>query len=181
MYMDQHNPFHHTEDSMFHKIIHTDESWTGTVLRLAVALVIFPHGAQKLLGWFGGYGLLGTMGFLTGTAGLPWLIALAVIMIEFFGSLSILAGLFSRIWSLGLLGLMTGIILTVHVRNGFFMNWSGAQSGEGFEFHLLVIGIAFALIVHGSGKFSMDRMLLHRAGKSARLESQHQAAFGSAG
>lgn len=130
--------------------------WTGLILRLTLGLIIFPHGAQKLLGWFGGYGFTGTMNFFTGTVHLPWLIGLLVILIEFFGSLFLIAGLGSRLWAIAMIVLMLGIIFTSHVQNGFFINWSGTQAGEGFEYHLLAIGLSLALLFNGSGKFSLD-------------------------
>ena len=140
----------------------TRASITPTVLRMVLGLVMFPHGAQKLLGWFGGYGFDGTMGFLTGQAGLPSLVAFLVIMIEFFGSLALIAGAFSRVAALGIIAVMVGAVATVHLPNGFFMNWTGAQAGEGFEYHLLAIGIAIAVIISGSGLFSIDRAVTRR-------------------
>lgn len=137
----------------------THNDWTGLVLRLTLGLIIFPHGAQKLLGWFGGFGFSGTMGYFTGTVKLPWLIAFLVILVEFFGSLCLLAGLGGRIWSVALVILMLGIIFTAHVKHGFFMNWIGNQAGEGYEYHLLVIGMSIALLLNGSGKFSLDGII----------------------
>jgi putative oxidoreductase len=134
------------------------------LLRLTLGLVMFPHGAQKMLGWFGGHGFSATTSFLTQGAGLPAPVALLVIFIEFFGSLALIAGVFSRAAALGIIAVMTGAIATVHLPNGFFMNWSGAQAGEGFEFHLLAIGIALAVILRGSGALSIDRVLARRAG-----------------
>jgi putative oxidoreductase len=139
------------------RILHTNDNTAILVVRIALALVLFPHGAQKLLGWFGGYGFAGTMGFLTGTVHLPHPMAVLVILIEFFGSLLLLAGLFSRAAALGIIGLFTGIILSSHIHNGFFMNWNGTQAGEGYEYHLLAIGMALAVLINGGGRFSIDR------------------------
>lgn len=130
--------------------------WTGVILRLTLGLIIFPHGAQKMLGWFGGYGFSGTMGYFTGTVNLPWIIGFLVIVIEFFGSLSLLAGLGSRLWAVAMIALMLGIIFSAHITNGFFMNWTGAQGGEGYEYHLLVIGLSLAIVLNGGGRFSLD-------------------------
>ena len=130
-----------------------------TVLRLSLALVMLPHGAQKLLGWFGGYGFSGTMGFLTGPIGLPWLLGLAVIVIEFFAPLLLAVGLGTRLAAAGIVAIMLGAIVTVHAPNGFFMNWSGQQAGEGFEYHILAIGMALALLLAGGGRWSLDRAL----------------------
>ncbi len=141
------------------KIFQTNENTTATIIRIVLGAILFPHGAQKLLGWFGGYGFNGTMGFLTGTAGLPWLIAFLVIAIEFFGALALIFGFATRIIAVGIIVLFAGIIFTSHLNNGFFMNWSGQLQGEGFEYHLLVIGMAIALLVSGAGKWSVDYAL----------------------
>src|SRR5437667_9083991 len=135
-------------------LFQTDEAWSSLILRVMLAIVMFPHGAQKLLGWFGGYGFSGTMGFFTGTMHLPWLIGFLVIIIEFFGSLSLIAGFASRLWSVLVIIEMFGAVITTHLNNGFFMNWAGTQKGEGYEFHLLLIGLALAILINGSGKFS---------------------------
>jgi putative oxidoreductase len=100
------------------------------------------------------------MDFLTGTVHLPWLIAFLVIMIEFFGSLSLIAGFAGRVWAVLTIILMLGIIFSAHLDNGFFMNWFGNQKGEGYEYHLLVIGLCLALLVNGSGKLSVDTKLV---------------------
>ena len=150
---------------MKNKIFKTNNDWTGLVTRLATGLILFPHGAQKMLGAFGGYGFSGTMGFLTNTMHLPWLIGFLVIVIEFIGSLSLIAGFASRVWSALVIIEMLGAVITTHVNNGFFMNWAGNQKGEGYEFHLLMIGLALATLINGSGKFSADEKLQTNPGK----------------
>ena len=140
-------------------LVRTDDAAAPAVLRLAMAATFFPHGAQKLLGWFGGYGFHGTMGFFTGTMGLPWVLALGVILIEFFAPLLLVLGLGTRLAALGLATVMTSAMLMVHIHNGFFMNWAGTQKGEGIEYFLLAIGIALALIVSGGGRWSLDRAI----------------------
>ena len=144
------------------QLFQTDDSWTGLVLRLSLGLVIFPHGAQKLLGWFGGFGFSGTMGFFTDTMHLPWIVALLVIVGEFFGSLGLIAGLLTRFTAASFIVIMLGAIITSHLPNGFFMNWFGKQAGEGYEYHLLVIGISGALLLTGAGKWSVDRIVAQR-------------------
>ena len=141
------------------KIFQTNENSTATIIRIVLGAILFPHGAQKLLGWFGGYGFNGTMGFLTGTAGLPWIMAFLVIAIEFFGALALIVGFATRVVATGIIALFAGIILTSHLNNGFFMNWSGQLQGEGYEYHLLVIGMAVALLISGAGKWSVDYAL----------------------
>lgn len=145
---------------MFMSILSANGDITGLILRITLALILFPHGAQKLLGWFGGYGFKGTMGFFTGTVNLPYFVGLLVILIEFFAPILLLIGFATRIAALGILGLMIGIIFTSHIGNGFFMNWAGNQPGEGFEYHLLVIGLCIALLIEGAGRFSVDRLLV---------------------
>jgi len=141
------------------KIFQTNESNASTIIRIVLGLILFPHGAQKMLGWFGGYGFNGTMGFLTSTAGLPWIMAFLVIAIEFFGAIALIVGFATRIVAVGIISLFTGIIATSHLQNGFFMNWYGNLKGEGYEFHLLIIGMAIALLVNGAGKWSVDYAL----------------------
>lgn len=143
-------------------LFQTEDGWPGLILRLTLGLVMFPHGAQKLLGWFGGFGFDGTMGFFTQKMGLPWLIALLIIIGESFGSVALLAGFLTRFTAASLAVIMLGAIALVHLPNGFFMNWFGQQQGEGYEYHLLVIGIAAALLVTGGGKWSVDRTVMER-------------------
>ena len=140
----------------------TDESWNGLILRLTLGLVMFPHGAQKLLGWFGGFGFDGTLGFFTQKMGIPWIVAFLVIIGESFGSLALLAGFLTRFSAVSLAVIMLGAITMVHLPYGFFMNWFGQQQGEGFEYHLLVIGMAAALVLTGGGKWSVDRAIAER-------------------
>ena len=143
----------------------TDDSWTGLILRLTLGIVIFPHGAQKVLGWYGGFGFDGTMGFFTQTLGLPWIIAFLVIIGEFFGSLGLLVGFLTRFSAASIGVIMLGAITMVHLQNGFFMNWFGRQPGEGYEYHLLVLGIAVVLTIIGAGRWSVDQQIAQRLAK----------------
>jgi putative oxidoreductase len=140
------------------KILATNPTNTTALLaRLALGVVVFPHGAQKLLVWFGGYGFNGSMGFLTGSAGLPSVIALLVILIEFFGALFLIAGFATRLAAIGILGTFTGIVLTTHLNNGFFMNWyAKPNTGEGLEYFILLFGLAIIALVAGGGRLSAD-------------------------
>jgi putative oxidoreductase len=153
-----------TTDTLAHggllrRVLATDGDWGATVARVALGAVMLPHGAQKLLGWFGGYGFQGTMGFLTTQAGLPYPIALLVILIESFGALALVLGLAGRVMAAGVVAVMVGAIATVHLANGFFMNWAGTQKGEGFEYHILALALALVVILRGSGAASVDRAL----------------------
>jgi len=140
----------------------TDDTWTGLVLRITLGLVMFPHGAQKLLGWYGGFGFSGTMGFFTETMHLPWIVALLVIVGEFFGSLGLIAGLLTRFTAASFMVIMLGAITTSHLQHGFFMNWLGQQQGEGYEYYLLVVGMSLSLLVTGAGKWSVDKVIAER-------------------
>jgi putative oxidoreductase len=144
------------------QLFHTDDGWTGLILRVTLGVVMFPHGAQKLLGWYGGLGFDSTTGFFVQQMGLPWLVAFLVIIGESFGSVALLAGFLTRFTAASFGGIMLGAIAMVHFRHGFFMNWFGQQQGEGYEYHLLVIGIATALLITGSGRWSVDRMIAKR-------------------
>ena len=134
----------------------TDEAWSSLILRVVLGIVMLPHGAQKLLGWFGGFGFEGTMGFFTQQMHIPAAVAFLVIMGGSFGSLGLIVGLLTRFSAFGMLCIMLGAIYMVHWPNGFFMNWFGKQAGEGFEYHLLVIGMSLALLIAGGGKCSVD-------------------------
>ena len=137
---------------------------TALIARLALGIVVFPHGAQKLLGWFGGYGFEGTMGFLTGTAGLPWIVAFLVILIEFFGALFLITGFATRLAAIGVIGNFLGVVVTSHLNNGFFMNWySQPNKGEGIEFFILLFGLAIISFIAGGGRASVDAAITNSA------------------
>lgn len=145
-------------------IFNTRNDWSAFIIRLTAGIILFPHGAQKMLGIFGGYGFSGTMNYFTDVLHLPWMIGFLVIFIEFAGAIALILGFASRIWAASVIVLMIGIILTSHIDNGFFMNWFGNQKGEGFEFHLLVIGICASLVVSGSGRLSIDHFISSKNG-----------------
>lgn len=143
--------------NLFSSLVATGDSLAPLFLRLSLGLMILPHGLQKTLGWFGGYGFKGTMGWLTGTVGAPWIFALLAILAESVGGLMLITGVGTRVAALGI-GAVMVVAATTHWSNGFFMNWFGNQKGEGVEFHLLAIGIAVALLILGGGKFSVDSL-----------------------
>ena len=142
---------------MFRKLVSTPNDLTLTLVRLVLGVTFFMHGAQKMLGWFGGYGFHGTMGFFTQQMGIPAPLAFLAICAEFFGGLGLIVGLLSRIAALGIITNMLVAVAKVHVVNGFFMNWSGQQKGEGFEYHLLAIALAIVVLIKGAGALSLDR------------------------
>ncbi|HEY5177251.1 MAG TPA: DoxX family protein [Terriglobales bacterium] len=143
---------------MFRKLVSTSNDFTLTIVRLVLGVTFFMHGAQKMLGWFGGYGFHGTMGLFT-QMGTPAPLAFLAICAEFFGGLGLLVGLLGRIAALGIIVNMLVAIVTVHHVNGFFMNWTGQQKGEGFEYHLLAIALAIVVLIKGSGAISIDRAI----------------------
>lgn len=138
----------------------TDNSYAGLLLRLSLGLIMFPHGAQKLVGWFGGYGFKNTMDYFIHTMKLSWPIAFLIIMIEFFAPVFLVFGFATKLSAILLAVIMVGAIITTNYQHGFFMNWFGNQNGEGFEYHLLVIAICLALLFSGSGKFSIDALII---------------------
>jgi putative oxidoreductase len=144
---------------MLKKLFQTEDDMVNLILRLFLGVVFFPHGMQKLFGWFGGYGFSGTLGWFTGTMHVPAIFAICAILAEGLGSLGLISGFLTRISAFGITMNMIVAILMVHLQNGFFMNWLGNQKGEGFEYHLLVIAIGIALMIRGGGKWSVDRVI----------------------
>lgn len=142
------------------KFLATDQqSWSLLIVRLALGFVILPHGMQKALGMFGGYGFAGTVGFFQ-SMGMPFIIGTLVILAEFVGSIGVIIGLGTRFMAASILLTMSGaMVLGGHLNNGFFMNWFGMQKGEGIEYFVLVIGLALAAVIGGSGKFSFDNLV----------------------
>jgi putative oxidoreductase len=156
---------------MIRRLYATDDSIATAILRLTLGAVFFAHGAQKMLGWFGGFGFRGTMGFFTDLMHVPAPLAFLAIAAEFFGGISLIFGFLTRIAALGIGVNMAVAILAVHRAFGFFMNWTGTQKGEGFEFHILVLAIVSYLMIRGAGAFSVDQ-LLTVTGFTHRKESQ---------
>ncbi len=139
---------------MLEKLFYPESSWFLTLLRLVLGLVILPHGLQKLLGMFGGYGYSATLDFFK-SEGIPYVVGFLVIVAESFGALGLIFGFFTRLSSLGIGLTMIGAAIYVR-KNGFFMNWFNEQAGEGFEYHILAIGIALILMVAGGGQLAVD-------------------------
>ena len=161
---------------MIRKLIATDNDDAITFLRLVLGVVFFAHGAQKVLGWFGGYGFSGTMGFFTGMMHIPALFAVLAIAAEFLGGLGLIVGLLTRAAAFGIFCNMVVAVAMIHHQFGFFMNWAGTQKGEGFEFHLLVLAITVFLMIRGAGAASLDRVLSSSAKSSIQAKLRPQAA-----
>ena len=147
---------------MFRTIIRTSDDKVLTLLRLVLAIVVFPHGAQKVFGWFGGFGFSGTYGFLTQQMHIPAALAILVFAAEFLAPIGLFFGFLGRVAAFGIAVDFAVALFMVHLPNGFFMNWSGQQKGEGIEFFILAIGIALAIMIGGSGGWSIDRLLTGR-------------------
>ncbi len=142
-------------------LLRTDDSIAPLFLRLALGAVMLPHGLQKTVGLFGGSGFSATLESFT-SMGTPAALAFLVIVAESAGALGLVFGFLTRLSALGIGAVMTGAIALVHWHHGFFMNWFGQQEGEGFEYHLLAIGIAIALVIAGGGRASIDRWIANR-------------------
>jgi putative oxidoreductase len=129
------------------------------IMRVTLGGVIFAHGAQKLLGWFGGYGFEGTMGYFTGTQGLPYIVGLLVILGESLGAIALALGLFTRFMAGSIFVIMVGALILDHAQYGFFMDWFRNQKGEGIEFDILTFGLAIPILISGAGAYSLDKFL----------------------
>jgi putative oxidoreductase len=161
---------------MVRKLMATDNDAAITILRLALGVIFFAHGAQKMLGWFGGYGFTGTMGFFTGMMHIPAVFAFLAITAEFFGGLGLILGLLTRVAAFGISCNMIVAVAMVHHQFGFFMNWTGAQKGEGYEYHILSLAALVVLMIRGAGAASVDRVLSSSANNSIRGQAGPQAA-----
>lgn len=141
-------------------MLSTDNSWTAFILRLTLGLVLFPHAAQKLFGWFDGPGLQGEIAYMTSHVNLPMFLAISAIAVECLGTFFILLGFLTRLTSIAIFFLFIGMIVVDHAAHGFFMNWFGKMpaGAEGFEYHLLVLGICLALILQGGGRYALDKL-----------------------
>ena len=159
---------------MLHRLVKTDSDYALTTLRLVLGTLFFIHGCQLMLGWFGGYGLSGSMQFFNQHLGIPAAFAFLAICTEFFGGLMLILGLAGRLAALGIICDMAVAVVKVHWQFGLFMNWFGNQKGEGFEYHLLAISIGLVIVLRGSGALSLDR-LLARSRASIPAEMQELA------
>ena len=153
------------------RLVRTANSSVALVARVILGLVMFPHGAQKAFGWFGGEGLGATIDGMS-QQGIPVALGLAVVAGELLGSIALVIGLFGRLAAAAIFLIMLGAIVLVHFENGFFMNWTGTQAGEGFEYHVLAMGLALVVLIRGSGALSVDRALRRRVADASLFESR---------
>jgi len=141
------------------RLLATRDDWALTLLRLAVGLMILPHGLQKTFGWFGGAGYSAQLNGFVQFMHVPAFLAFLAIMAEFLGGLGLLLGAFTRIAAFGVACNMVAAVYFLNGQFGFFMNWTGKQAGEGFEFHMLVLAMVAVLMARGAGRFSFDRAI----------------------
>jgi len=143
---------------MFEGLLKTEDNIGYFIARLALGIVILPHGLQKTVGMFGGFGFSGTVEAFIGM-GMPAILVYLIIAGESLGAVGLILGFLSRIAAFGIGLIMAGAIFMVHFQNGFFMNWFGKQEGEGFEYHILAIGLALVVLIKGAGKWSIDHAI----------------------
>jgi putative oxidoreductase len=144
-------------DSFIERLLTTDAGWGTLALRVPAGIIFAAHGAQKLFGWFGGYGLDGTGQWLDSIGlGPGYLMALLAGAAEFFGGLALVAGLFVRPAAAALAFAMAVAIFSVHIGKGLFV------ANNGYEFALALLAIAVALVASGGGRGSLDRVLSQR-------------------
>lgn len=149
--------------SGWRRFLATNDSLGPLLLRLTLGLVMFAHGAQKVLGWFGGGGVQATFAAFEQSYGLPPALTVLPMAAELGGGILLIVGAFTRLAAFGIgFNMLVAVVVGGHMANGFFMNWTGNQPGEGSEFHILAIGMAGALMVLGAGAASVDRSLSHR-------------------
>jgi putative oxidoreductase len=147
------------DQNLFAKMFATQNDVALTIARVTLAGVMFAHGAQKALGWWGGYGFAASMEFLGQS--LPSFVALLVIAAEFLGAIALLLGFFGRFSAASIGAVMVGAAVMVHWPH-FFMDWSGQAGVQGIEFHILAVGLAAVVALRGSGAFSIDRLIATR-------------------
>ncbi|HEU4471841.1 MAG TPA: DoxX family protein [Flavisolibacter sp.] len=147
------------------RLIRTENNLNWFLLRVPLGIVMLAHGLQKAFGWFKGFGWKGSMDYFTGFVGLPYWLGVVVILIESAGALLLILGLGGRINAALMIIVMAGAFFVDHLSNGFFMNWGGQARGEGYEFDILFVSMALVLVINGSGKYSLDRLIMNRGGK----------------
>lgn len=136
-------------------------SWSHLVVRLGLGIVFFAHGSQKVLGWFGGPGLPGTVGYMKQALGVPAPLAALAALTEFLAGCGMLVGFLARPAAVGIIVVMLVAIAKVHGKNGFFLNFSNTPGkGHGYEFNLVLIAMALSILIGGAGALSIDRLIV---------------------
>jgi putative oxidoreductase len=148
--------------SLLHRLVRTDARLAPTIARLGLGLVMLPHALQKAFGWFGGHGFGATYEAFMTKMHIPGPLAFLAIVTEIVCSVALVFGALTRLAAAGIIAVMLGAIVYAHLPNGFFMNWSGKQAGEGIEYHLLAIALGLVVVLAGGGRASVDRLLMKR-------------------
>lgn len=144
-------------NTLINKVFATNAGWGAVALRVPVGVIFAAHGAQKLFGWFGGYGLQGTAGWLESIGLAPGiLMALLAGGAEFFGGLALIVGVLTRPAAFALVIAMLVAIFKVHFANGLFM------ANNGYEFGLALLAASVALLISGAGRASVDELISQR-------------------
>lgn len=146
-------------DNLIGYVFGTYPSWSHLVVRVALGIVFFAHGAQKTFGWFGGHGLSATIGGFRSMNIPPAATALAAFT-ECVGGLALIIGVLARPTAIGLILVMLVAIAKVHAKNGFFLNFAMTPGkGHGYEFNLVLAAMALSILIGGAGAFSIDRLI----------------------
>jgi putative oxidoreductase len=150
---------------MIKQIFRTSEDIGAFIIRITLGVVIFPHGAQKLLGWFDGGGFMGTIESFKNNFDVHPVLTVLVILAESVGSLLLILGIGGRFMAFSIGAVMAGAIALVHWQHGFFIDWRLTGQGHGIEFHVLALGMAAMILIKGSGLWSVDSLLTKKWGK----------------
>jgi len=150
--------------AMLDAVLATHPSWSLLVVRIALGVVFFAHGSQKVMGWFEGPGLAGAIKMFQGM-GIPPAATVAAAFVEFLGGFGLLVGLLARPAAIGIIVVMLVAIAKVHGKHGFFLNLGVPGKGPGFEFNFALIGMALAILIGGAGVFSVDRSIYLTLGR----------------
>jgi putative oxidoreductase len=143
-------------------LVHTEHNHASLIIRFVLGAVLFAHGTRGALGWFDGPGFSGMITYLTQAIGLPYVVGLLVIFLQFFGSMMLIAGVITRAVAIATCFMFAGMVVSVHIEHGFFMNWHGTRQGEGYEYHILVMAMCLGLLITGGGSWSVDRLLTRK-------------------
>ena len=147
--------------SLLRAMMVTSDDRIPMLARLALGIVILPHGAQNLFGWFGGPGIDGALGSYAAN-GIPPFLGWIALVAQFFGGVALVIGFMGRVAAFAIAVVLIAAVITLHWSVGFFMDWNGQLQGEGFEFHILAVTLALIVLIRGSGALSIDRVLSTR-------------------
>lgn len=139
------------------------QGYSRIILRVALGIIFFTHGAQKLLGWFGGFGFDATVKFFQTQLGIPPVLVVVVTLVEFLGGIFLLLGMLTRVFSVLIAIDMLVALLIAHLPQGFFI----ARGKVGFEYVFTLLFVALYLAINGAGTLSLDRLIRDRVSGSS--------------